>query len=108
MHGRRPTWAVLGKKVGRKVLVGLLLGTLCGLVVGLAALSWNGSPQAGLSLCLGIAAGVTASAAIGLALPFLLRIARRNPQLASGPIALAAADMVTLLLYFNLGRWLLS
>jgi magnesium transporter len=50
---------------------------------------------------------VAASAAIGLALPFLLRMIRRDPQVASGPIAMAAADLVTLLLYFNLGRWLL-
>ena len=56
---------------------------------------------------MGIAGGVAASAAVGLALPFLLRMARRDPQVASGPIALAAADLVTLLLYFNLGRWLL-
>ena len=107
MHGRRPTWAVLGWKVGREVLVGLLLGVLCGSVVGVVALAWKGSPGAGLSLFLGIAGGVAASAAVGLALPFLLRMARRDPQVASGPVALAAADMVTLLLYFNLGRWLL-
>ena len=71
------------------------------------AYAWKGSAAAGLSLCVGIAGGVAASAAVGLALPFLLRMVRRDPQVASGPIALAAADMVTLLLYFNLGRWLL-
>ncbi|AWM36412.1 Magnesium transporter MgtE [Gemmata obscuriglobus] len=107
MHGRRPTWGALGRRVGREVLVGLLLGAFCGLIVGLVALLWKGSARAGLSLCVGIAGGVAASAAVGLALPFLLRMARRDPQVASGPVALAAADMVTLLLYFNLGRWLL-
>jgi magnesium transporter len=96
MHGRRPTWGVLGRKVGRDVLV-----------VGVVAYGWKGSATAGLSLFIGIAGGVTASAAVGLSLPFLLRMARRDPQVASGPIALAAADLVTLLLYFNLGRWLL-
>jgi magnesium transporter len=63
--------------------------------------------MAGLSLFIGIAGGVTASAAIGLALPFLLRMIRRDPRLAAGPIALALSDLVTLLFYFNLGRWLL-
>jgi magnesium transporter len=108
MHGRRPTWAALGRQVGREVLVGLLLGAACGLIVGVVALGWKGSARAGLSLCLGIAGGVAASAAVGVALPFLLRMIRRDPQVASGPIALAAADLVTLLLYFNLGRWLLG
>src|SRR5262245_10118761 len=107
MHGRRPTWGTLGRKVGREILVGLMLGAFCGLIVGVLAFAWKGSARAGLSLCIGIAGGVAASAAIGFALPFLLRMARRDPQVASGPIALAAADMVTLLLYFNLGRWLL-
>jgi magnesium transporter len=107
LHGRRPTWAALARKVGREVLVGLLLGAFCGLIVGVVAYAWKGSARAGLSLSVGIAGGVAASAAVGLALPFLLRIARRDPQVASGPLALAAADLVTLLLYFNLGRWLL-
>jgi magnesium transporter len=107
LHGRRPTWAAMVRKVGREVLVGLLLGAGCGLIVGVVALVWKGSAGAGLSLCVGITGGVAASAAMGIALPFLLRLVRRDPQVASGPIALAAADMVTLLLYFNLGRWLL-
>ena len=107
LHGRRPTWAGLGRTVGREVVVGVLLGALAGLVVGLVALAWKGSGRAGLSLFLGIGGGVAASAVIGLALPFVLRLLRRDPQLAAGPIALAASDMVTLYLYFNLGRWLL-
>ena len=108
LHGRRPTWTALGKKMGRELLVGLLLGLMCGLIVGLVALLWKGSARAGLSLCIGICGGVAASAAVGIALPFLLRLVKRDPQVASGPIALAAADLVTLLLYFNLGRWLLG
>ena len=43
-----------------------------------------------------------------VAMPYLLRLLRRDPQVAAGPIALAAADMLTLLLYFNLARWLLG
>ena len=107
MHGRRPTWSTLARHVGREIVVGSLLGMFCGLIVGAIAFAWKGSFLAGLSLAVGIAGGVAASAAIGVALPYLLRLFRRDPQLASGPMALAAADMVTLLLYFNLGRWLL-
>ncbi len=93
--------------MGREILVGLLLGVVCGLIVGSMAFAWRGSAQAGLSLFVGIAGGVMASAAVGVALPLLLRMIRRDPRLASGPIALALGDIVTLLLYFNLGRWLL-
>jgi magnesium transporter len=108
LHGRSPTWGAFARKLGFEVLVGILLGGACGLLVGLVALAWKGSTRAGLSLFVGIAGGVMASAAIGLVLPYLLRLLRRDPQVASGPIALSLSDMVTLFLYFNLGRWLLT
>ena len=107
IHGRRPTWSAFLRRVGRELLVGLLLGTVCGLIVGVVAYLWQGSFRAGVCLCLGITGGVAASAAFGIALPYFLHILRRDPQVASGPIALAVADMITLMLYFNLGRWLL-
>jgi magnesium transporter len=45
---------------------------------------------------------------VGLPMPYLLRILKRDPQVAAGPIALTASDMLTLLLYFNFARWLLA
>lgn len=108
MHGHPPTWDAFVRKLGSELLVGLFLGVGCGLVVGVVAFAWKGSARAGLSLFLGIGGGVAASAAIGLILPYVLRLLRRDPQVASGPIALALADMVTLFCYFNLGRWLLT
>ena len=89
-------------------MVGLLLGAACGLTVGLIALAWKGKWEVGLSLFVGIGGGVLGAAGIGLAMPVLLKLLKRDPQVASGPIALATADMLTLLLYFNLGRWLFS
>jgi magnesium transporter len=50
---------------------------------------------------------VTAAAVIGFAMPVFLHLMQRDPQVAAGPIALALADMLTLLLYFNLARNLL-
>jgi magnesium transporter len=56
----------------------------------------------------GIAGGVAGPTVVGLTMPYLLRILKRDPQVTAGPIALAASDMLTLLLYFNLARWLLA
>jgi magnesium transporter len=56
----------------------------------------------------GIAGGVAGAAVLGLALPVLLRLLRLEPRVAAGPIALAGADVITLLLYLNLSRWLLG
>lgn len=108
LHGDRPTWRSLLPRVGREAAVGLCLGLACGLLVGLIAVGWKRTVAVGLSLLGGITGGVTAAAAIGLALPVMLRLLKRDPSVASGPIALAAADMTVLLVYFNLARLLLN
>ncbi len=68
------------------------------------ALVWQGQAKVALCLLAGISVGVTCAAVIGVAIPNLLRLLRRDPQVAAGPVALAAADMVTLLVYFSLAR----
>jgi magnesium transporter len=45
---------------------------------------------------------------LGLALPIVLRLLHLEPRVAAGPIALAGADVLTILLYLNLARWLLA
>jgi magnesium transporter len=108
LHAQPPRWSTFGRKVRRELVVGLLLGGGCGLIVGLIAWAWKGSLSVAASLFLGIVGGIIASAALGFAIPFVLKLVRRDPQLASGPMALALSDVVTLLFYFNLGRWLLG
>jgi magnesium transporter len=108
MHGQPPTWGGLLQKLRVESLTGLFLGGASAFLVGLVALLWRGESVVALCLVLSIAVGGTAAATIGMALPYLLRLLKRNPQLAAGPIALALADMITLLIYFNLARVLLS
>src|SRR5439155_6767696 len=107
LRGQRPTWAAMLPKVGRELLTGGMLGTACGALVGLVALAWL--TQIGVAVCVlgGIGGGVAAAAVLGLTVPYVLRLVRRDPGVAAGPIALAATDLVTLLVYFNLARWLL-
>jgi magnesium transporter len=108
LHGRRPTWAALGQKLRHELLTGAFLGGASGTLVALVALVWLGQVAVALCVAGGVAGGVAGAAAVGLALPNLFRMLRRDPQVAAGPIALASADMITLLLYFNLARWLLA
>jgi len=56
----------------------------------------------------GITGGVSAAPVVGPTMPSPPRIHKRDAQIAAGPIALAASDMLTLLLYFNFARWLLA
>jgi magnesium transporter len=108
LHNARPTWRDFARRLGREVVIGLALGAACGVLVGSIAYLWKGSFWVGLSLFGGIAGGVMAAAGVGLTLPILLRLLRRDPSVASGPIALASADMITLVVYFNLARWLIG
>lgn len=102
LHGQRPTWASLFTKLRRELLTGLLLGLATGVAVGLVSLWWDIKGFVAVTLLGGITGGVTLSAILGMTLPYMLRLLRRDPQVASGPIALASADLVTLLFYFNL------
>ena len=52
------------------------------------------------------AGGVTIAALFGISIPMLLRLVHLEPRVAAGPIALAGADVVTILFYLCLARWL--
>jgi magnesium transporter len=107
LHARKPTMRAILEKIRLEVVTGLFLGMVSGLVVATAAFIWLGHVRVMLCLLGGIAGGVTCAAVIGVAMPSLLKLSRRDPQVAAGPIALASTDMITLLVYFTLARWLL-
>jgi magnesium transporter len=108
LHGQKPTWSALLPKMSRELMTGGLLGAASGVLVGAVALVWLRHGAVVLCLLGGIAGGVAGAAVVGLTMPYLLRILKRDPQVAAGPIALAASDMLTLLLYFNVARGLLA
>lgn len=107
LHGQRVTWAMLFPKVLLELATGAMLGVACGLIAATVVLAWKSDPAAVVSLFGAIIGSAACAACLGFAMPYLFRILRRNPQVAAGPIALASVDAVTLLVYFNLSRWLL-
>ncbi len=108
LHGQSPTWLAIIQNVRREFSVGLLIGGASGLVVGLVALAWIG--QWPLAVCVlgGIAAGVVCAAILGGTVPNVLRRLKLDPQVAAGPLVLALTDVITLVCYFSLARWLLG
>lgn len=108
LHGQPPSWTIIFRKLRRELAIGFLLGAAGGLAVGLTAFVWLGQPRLVLSILGGITAGVTASAVFGVTVPNLLRRFKLDPQVAAGPIVLAVTDLITLLCYFNVARWLFS
>jgi magnesium transporter len=108
LHARPPTWKTLAAGLRGEMATGLLLGLASGTLMALVALVWLGEVRVALCLLGGIAGGAAGAALLGMALPVLLRLLRLEPRVAAGPIALAGADVLTILLYLNLARWLLA
>jgi magnesium transporter len=108
LHGPRPTWKGMAQKLRSEFLTGLMLGVGAGLVVGLVGLVWLGRLRVALCILGGVVGGVAGAAVLGMAMPFLLRLLRLEPRVAAGPVVLAGTDVITILLYLNLARWLLT
>jgi len=108
LHGEHPTLRSLAARLRREAATGALLGVVSAVIAAIVALVWLGNGVVVPCLLAGIAGGVTCAAVVGVAMPNLLRLLKRNPQVAAGPLTLVMADMATLLIYFNLARWLLG
>lgn len=108
LHGAPPAARSLMGKLRSELATGLLLGLASGSVLGLVALLWLGQFKVALCLVGGITGGVAGAAVLGISIPVVLHGLRLEPRVAAGPIALAGADILTILLYFNLARWLLG
>jgi magnesium transporter len=107
LHGRPPSWTMLPTRLAGELATGLMLGLTAGGAVGLVGLAWLGRARVALCLLCSIGGGVAGAAVLGMAVPFVLRLLRLEPRVAAGPIALAGADVITILLYLNLAHWLL-
>ena len=108
LHGRRPTMQAILGKLRSEAMTGLFLGIASATAVGFVAILWLGRVRVVVALLGAILGGVTCAAVIGMSIPNLLRFFQREPRVAAGPIALASTDIVTLLVYFGLARWLLN
>ena len=96
------------KKLRTESLTGLMLGLAGGAAVAAVAAIWLRDIRLVCCLLGGIVGGVACAAVVGTLLPNLLRLMRREPQVAAGPIALAITDMLTLLIYFSLARSIIA
>jgi len=110
LHSAPPAHRSLMAKLRSELATGLLLGLASGSVLALVALLWLNKFRRAVALSLvgGITGGVAGAAVLGITIPVLLRWLRLEPRVAAGPIALAGADILTILLYFNLAHWLLG
>jgi magnesium transporter len=101
-------WSALPRVVRREAMIGALLGLVCGGLVGVFALAWHRVFIVGMVILVSIALAVATAGVFGLFVPFALRAIKRDPKVASGPIALAMTDIATLFYYLGLATMLLE
>lgn len=104
LRGRRPEGRWLVDWLRREALTGALLGGACGLGVGLLAWLWRGRVVTAAVIGGGIAISMLCACLIGVLVPAVLHRYRLDPKIAAGPVSLALADIITLLVYFNLAE----
>ncbi len=91
----------LYKSIIAEATTGIMLGVGTAFLVGVVAIAWQRDVRVAAIVFLGISGGVTLAAMVGVAVPSVLRLLKRDPQVAAGPVCLAAADAFALLFYFN-------
>jgi len=101
LHFGKPSWSEYFGQLKREAWATALLGVTCGLIAGAIALAWRGDALAAAVITVSAALAVLMAGMIGLSIPTLLHAIHEESKIASGPLTLATADVVTILLYFN-------
>jgi magnesium transporter len=101
-------WKRLLGSLWKEFRTAALLGAACALAVAGVVLVWRGDTMVAVSIFLAISISMVLACMLGVAVPSLLRALKADPRIAAGPVVLASADVITLLLYFGLGARLLK
>src|SRR5881296_3503747 len=99
------TWRWLATAFRREVITALLLGVACGFVVGTIVWVWRNDVLGAFVIGGSIALSLITACALGLGVPSLLHRFKLDLKIAAGPVTLALADFVALVIYFTLA-WL--
>lgn len=103
----RPSRQWFFRALKRETLSALLLAAGCGSVVFLIIWGWRHSLASAAVIAGSVSGSVVIASLAGLAIPSVLHAMKWDPRIAAGPITLACADVLTLLLYFSLATWFL-
>lgn len=101
LHFTPPSLANYFSWLKREISATILLGLTCAAIVGTIAFLWRGESLPALVISTTICLSVVAAGVIGMSIPTLLHAINEESKIASGPLTLAAADIITILLYFN-------
>ena len=96
------------RSLRRELATSFLLSIGASTIAALIVLVWRRSLPSSLVLGATLLGSLVIAGLVGFSVPLLLRLGRRDPKIAAGPIALALVDVLALLLYFSLAKWALT
>lgn len=104
---RRPrfSWKIAMAQAFKEWQVMLIIAVSCGLLVGSVSLLWGDGLLASLTIGVGILLGITTSISFGIMMPIILHTTKMDPKVASGPVVLMFADVITTLIYLSIASW---
>lgn len=94
--------------VQREAIAGAFLGLMLGVVVALWAFLLEGSLVVAIAVGVSLVAISILASVSGSALPFLFRTLGFDPALMSAPFITTAVDVLGVLIYFSVARWILQ
>jgi magnesium transporter len=89
----------------REVTTALLLGVTCGVIVSVIVLVWRSNLRDAFVIGGSIMLSLVTACALGVGVPSILRRFKLDPKISAGPVTLALADFIALVIYFT-SAWL--
>lgn len=108
LRSTRPTMRWYLQTLRRELTTALLLGAACGLLVATIVWFWFGADWPAVVIGASILSSLVMACLLGLSIPSLLHALRLDPKIAAGPLTLALADILTVLLYLSIASLLLK
>lgn len=102
MTHKKEKWSKVFLYTMKEIRLYILIAFTSSLTVGLLSLLWREGVGASFIIFLSIFLSVTITAVFGAIIPIILHRWKLDPKVASGPIVLSIADMLTTLIYLSL------
>ncbi len=108
LRKQKQSWRRIFVRVFSEVKIVALMSATSGVIVGVLSLLWDSGVGASCVIAVGLTTSILLSASMGSLIPLFLHARQLDPKVASGPIVLTLADVVTTTIYLSLASlWLL-
>ena len=105
LRKQQMTWKKIFSQMFLEMRVAALMSCTSGVLVGAISFLWEESIAVSCVIAVGIAVSVIFAGMIGSAIPLFLHLKKLDPKVASGPVVLTLADVVTTALYLAVASW---